>query len=112
MATKQQREALYEQELREVRPGIVRWNLEWPTEVKARFFLAAQASGHWPSVLLRAIVIDWLNARTLSRPPPTNVSPTALAVARSPKEGNEMMRAHYGEADELAQIFGLKELAK
>jgi hypothetical protein len=114
------REATYKRGLSEIREGITRWNVEWPTEVKARLVLAAKARGVWPAVLLRAIAIDWLNAHALVPVavggPPMEVSAAAYDTARSLKDGNALMEAHYGPSEaKLGEIFGFnkpKELAK
>jgi hypothetical protein len=100
----------------EIRPGVCKWNQDWPTEVKARMFMAAKARGVWPTVLLRAIAIDWLNAHALVPQAPMEVSPAAADVAHSPAKGNAAMEAHYGPsgARSIGAVFGFEpsELVK
>lgn len=100
--------------LKEVRPGVVRTSLELPTELEARLIVAARARGVYPSVLKRAIWIQWLEDHTVVppfSPPPIEVSLSAYEVARTLKGGNDKMDAHFGptSAHELANIFGWDE---
>lgn len=98
------------QNLREVRPGVVRKVVEWPTSLWARLIIAGRTRNISTSVMLRAIVGDWLQKHSIVpdyTAPPVEVSVEAFDVARSMTGASARADAMFGpsSAIEIARIF-------